>query len=132
MKSNKRYNWLNLLTTGDKILIVFILFLSLGSFTTIHLLKSEGQFVLIEVDDVQLYRLSLDSEQKIHVQSSEGEAYVRIHHGKVQILDSTCPAKICVKSGAIHRTGEIIVCAPNKIIVRIIGDDYNSYDVITE
>jgi len=38
-----------------------------------------------------------------------------------RILDSDCPAKICVHTGWIRMPGETIVCLPNKILLEIQG-----------
>lgn len=41
--------------------------------------------------------------------------------GRVRVIESTCPDKVCVRSGWISRSGQAIVCLPNRIVVRIEG-----------
>ena len=34
-----------------------------------------------------------------------------------------CPDQICVKTGSISRSGQSIVCAPNRVVVTVTGED---------
>ena len=50
----------------------------------------------------------------------------------VRMIDAECPDKICVKTGAVSRSGQSIVCAPHKIVVTVTGGKATSdYDVKT-
>jgi len=50
----------------------------------------------------------------------------------VRIEASHCPQKICVHSGAIRRSGELLVCVPNRVVVRINGGTEHPFDLITQ
>ena len=42
-----------------------------------------------------------------------------IRNGSVCVLSSSCPKKICMRTGAVRLRGQQIVCAPNHILVEI-------------
>lgn len=46
---------------------------------------------------------------------------VVVESGSVRIAESNCKDGTCVKSGAITRAGQRIICLPNKIVVELIG-----------
>ena len=50
-----------------------------------------------------------------------GTNKVRIEHDGVYMDNANCPDKLCVHQGRISRTGQSIICLPNKIIVEIVG-----------
>lgn len=50
-----------------------------------------------------------------------GTNKVRIEHDGVYMENANCPDKLCVHQGRISRTGQSIICLPNKIIVEIVG-----------
>lgn len=127
-----KYPWLSLLTKGDKILIVIVLLLSLVSFYLVYKLKAEGEYVVIEVAGQEKYRFPLQSKQRVIVNGPVGETSIEIHHGTARITKSACPNKVCIKTGTVHRAGEIIVCAPNQVVVRILGDHKNYFNEVTE
>ncbi len=50
-----------------------------------------------------------------------GDSLVIIEHGSVRIADSPCATHRCVLSGAHRRSGDVIACAPNRILVLLTG-----------
>lgn len=51
---------------------------------------------------------------------------VEVRSGKVRISESDCHDKICEKTGFISSPMQTIVCLPNRISVRLIGDKPNT------
>ena len=51
---------------------------------------------------------------------------VEVRSGKVRISESDCHDKICEKTGFISSPMQTIVCLPNRISVRLIGDKSNT------
>lgn len=124
--------WLKLLTRGDKILIISIAVFGLMSFFFISQLQSAGEFVIVSVDGVEQYHGALSTNDTITVHGNIGRSIIEIQGGKVRMLHSDCPTKVCVRSGAIHQQGEVIVCAPNKVLIQITGKKKANFDVITK
>ena len=65
---------------------------------------------------------SLDKDRVIHVQGPLGVTTVLIENGEVRVEDSPCREKICIKMGKIHRTGEQLICVPNRVVVELEGE----------
>jgi hypothetical protein len=122
----------NILTLGDKLLISTIFILSVMSLFAVSALKEKGEWVVIEVDGTEKYRLKLTDDQEVTVTGPIGKTTIQIKQGKADVVQSDCQEHICVNSGTISKSGEIIVCAPNKVIVRIAGNKDNYFDEITE
>lgn len=56
---------------------------------------------------------------------------VEIKDGKVSVIDADCNNRACVKSNAISKKGEQIVCLPHKLIVVIKGGSEGELDART-
>ena len=58
---------------------------------------------------------------------------ITIKDGTVAMTSSSCKNQVCVQTGAISQTKDVIVCLPNKILVEIIGDKHKGggVDVIS-
>ena len=57
---------------------------------------------------------------------------VEIKDGTVSVTEASCKNQVCVKHGAISRSGETIVCLPNRLVVRIDnGGEGGGYDSVT-
>ena len=47
------------------------------------------------------------------------------------ISEASCPDKICVNHKRIQKSGETIICAPNKVVVEIKSKSKNEIDAIS-
>lgn len=46
---------------------------------------------------------------------------VIVQNGSVRVEDADCPDKICEKRGEISKSGQSIVCLPNRVVIKISG-----------
>lgn len=120
------------LTPGDKILIGCLLLLAFASYPLLRSLMTEGSQVRIETDGNLFRVLSLESEETIAVPGPLGTTYVVIHDGAAHVSASPCRSKICVNTGEISYSGQLIVCVPNKVVVRVTGQEELPYDAVTQ
>ncbi len=113
----------------DLLIITFLLSISImGVF---YASKPEhGKRVLI-FTPYGNYAYLLNIDKTLNVKGKMGEFIIRIENGKVWVLETNCPKKIC-KRLKIHRVNDSIVCIPNMIEIKIEGDEKEKLDGITE
>ena len=106
---------------NDWILIVLVAAVA-GFFLVFQFLKPVQGTMEVEISiDGELYgRYNLEEEQKIEIHDTN---LVEISEGTAKMTWAECPDQICVHHKEISRTGESIICLPNKIVVSIIGGD---------
>jgi len=51
-----------------------------------------------------------------------GVTRIEARSGKVRVLSSPCPRQVCRHGGWIGAPGELLVCLPNEVVVRIAGE----------
>jgi len=83
--------------------------------------KTGGDTVLIQVDGKDFLHLSLDEDRIVKVSGPLGVSIVEIKDGRVRMLSSPCPDKLCIKEGYIDKAGQVIICIPNRIVIKIEG-----------
>jgi hypothetical protein len=123
-----------MITKGDKILIASILLVALLIFTGFQVYGFAGgkTYVLIEIDGKLYRKVSLGKDGpnlKITVPVTHGENTVEINRDKARMLYADCPDGDCVRQGFISRPGQMIVCLPNKMVIKIEGDKSTKDDV---
>lgn len=72
------------------------------------------------------YVLTDDFKEEIRVESETGYNILHIEDGQIWIHDASCPDKICISQGKISLDGEIIVCLPNKMLIKIVDNNEDS------
>lgn len=81
--------------------------------------KSGNKKIVIENEKGLVDRFSLDKNYKnILIDGSQGKTVIKIENGIAQVHTSTCRHGIC-KHTIASSAGNIIACAPNKVLVRI-------------
>ena len=69
--------------------------------------------------------LPVGETREVAVALPHGRAVLSLEQGGVRILPlphDLCPKGLCSHTGLIRRPGETLICAPNRLVVRIVGD----------
>ena len=80
-----------------------------------------GATVVVTVDGKEYGRYDLAKEQKVPIYNDQGEVTntLLIRDHKADMIDADCRDLLCVKQKAIDRSGETIVCLPNRVVVSV-------------
>lgn len=116
---------------NDIILIVVVIIVGLSVMAFLNLNKTEGSKVLLIVNDKTVKSFSLSKNISYSYKNKDGILNTfRIKNGYVDMLDATCPDKLCVRHKKIHYNHETIVCLPHKLVLEIVGGENQDVDMI--
>ena len=107
---------------GD--LIVLAVFIIAAALAIYFMTKPTGSEVYIYKDGKLLEAVSLSVEKTLKV---DEQITFKISGGAAFVLKSDCKGQDCVKAGKISKVGEMIVCLPNKVVIKIVGDGEVDY-----
>ena len=92
--------------------------------TVFVILPSEGKTAVIEQNGTVAARLSLDKDTTYDVKiNGKITNTVVIKNHAVSVSYADCPDKICKNHKSISKSGETIVCLPNKVTVTVEGGE---------
>lgn len=115
---------------GDIIVsIVMLVILVAGVYFYFFHQNSQGTIVIqIEGKTTSTFPLFQEGRDEIiDVHGINGITRVLLQDGKVRVIDSACPDKICVSSGWLRSSAGTIVCLPNRVVIKIL--DYEDKDI---
>ncbi len=104
---------------GDFIIIAVVVLIAVGIWLFPFGRGARATKVEIYSDGKLSYTHSMDGEFEEEVSGCT----VKLSNGEASISSATCPDKVCVHTGAISKSGEIIVCVPNRVSVKISGEE---------
>ena len=109
---------------NDRILIILLLtFAIIGAVGIEYFAKKDGNTVVVRVDG-QIYKtLDLNKDTELQIESLGGQNILVIDKGQAYMKSADCRDEICVHQGKISKTGETIVCLPNKVVIEVVGKD---------
>lgn len=110
-----------------------ILLLAVAALASLPLLleRDVGKQVMVYAGERLVFAGPLNQERQLDVHGPLGDTRVEIHGGKVRVLDSPCPRKICISMGVAYRSGDLLACVPNRVVVRIEGEAEEGYDLLS-
>ena len=79
-------------------------------------------------DDIKSVYISHDGNVERIVNLSENFTYhthgveVTVEDGRVYVSNTNCPDRLCMKMKHAENVGDSIICVPNKVSVRIVGN----------
>ncbi len=95
--------------------------------------KEPGSRIEITVDNRVYGIYSLETEQEIPILIHGTETnHVRISDGFADMTEAACPDLLCVHQKKISKTGETIVCLPNRVVVEVIAGEDAGIDAVAE
>ena len=110
-------------TRNDIITVCILLDLVISAFLVFKIGKTQGNSVEILSGGERIFSLKLTEDTERIIESKNGSNTLVIKDGKAYVTSASCPDKICAKHNAISRVGETIVCLPNELVIRVVGEE---------
>ncbi len=109
----------------DLLLAIGLVVVAAGFYIGNRIMNREPPIVVeVSVDGVVVEELDLSKDGEFVINGyNRGTNTLVIEGGEAWIKDATCPDKVCIHQGKINRSGEMIVCLPNLMIAKIVGEE---------
>ena len=116
---------------NDVLLAAALLLLGGALALFLWLTRQTGGIVSVQMDGQVILELPLDEDTQIILGEGEHTNTLVIRGGKAQVVEASCPDKICVGQGAVQYAGESIVCLPHRLVVTVQGGATGGLDGFT-
>lgn len=113
-------------------LIILFLIICIGFLIQKYYFGKSGTSAIIEQDGETVAELDLKKDTELFLNDGNGGSNtITVHNRQISVTEANCPDLVCVRTGAISETGEVIACLPHKLIITISSDQTNSLDGLT-
>jgi len=89
----------------------------------------QGAWAVVTVDGEELGRYALSEDRTLAI-GEEAYNILEISGGTAAVVEANCGDHTCVRTGAISREGETIVCLPHKMVIRVVGGAAGDFDAM--
>ena len=114
----------------DLILIALALVAAAGIWLFYSAGAEKGKMAVVTVNGVTEAEFPLDEAMDTGIHTEWGYNFVHIEYGQVWITEADCRDQICVNHKRIEKVGETIVCLPHKLVVEIVGEGEEAFDMV--
>ena len=87
----------------------------------------QGAWAVVTVDGREVGRYPLSEDVTVTIGEADYNV-LQITDGQATVIEANCGDHTCVRTGAVSREGETIVCLPHRLIVEIRGGDGSDFD----
>lgn len=119
-KQNKKYA--DVFKKGD--VVVLLLLIVAVVLTAVFATRQRASVAEIYVDGQLKYRVDLSVDKDMEI--LDGKMTVQVKDGKISVKDSDCTEQLCVSSKAISTDGGMIVCLPNKVVIKVTAGEVDA------
>ena len=105
---------------ADLVLVLSLVFIAVVSLVLMLALRADGERVEVEIDGAVVASYPLDTDGEYPIEDGN---ILTVKDGKAYMSWADCPDKTCVRSHAVSKSGESIICLPNRVTVRVTGGE---------
>jgi hypothetical protein len=119
-------------TRGDLMALVVVLAaagLCILPLSRMSFVETDSFEIVVEQRVYGVY--SLKTDRDIQVEGPLGTTVVRVRRGKAFVETAPCRDKLCAHMGEISEAGGLIVCAPNRVLIRPLQSSGNAPDAVS-
>ncbi|MDR1138621.1 MAG: NusG domain II-containing protein [Clostridiales bacterium] len=99
------------------VLVVVFCFVAIWS-----LFGAKGKSVQVWQQGRHVHTLDLEHYHQLQLEVLLGHMTIIVENGQVYISHVDCPDQICLRMGSKDRVNQSIVCSPNNVYLRIVGE----------
>lgn len=105
--------------------LIIITSIAFSIFFIVNSNGKKGELIKVTANGI-LYEYTTKSNGIYSVEGELGQTVFEIKDGRVHIIDSSCPEKICVHQGYTST----LVCLPNKVIITVEAE--GDFDAVSQ
>lgn len=118
---------------SDKKLLSIALLIVIVLFGVLFFTSSkDNKNALVYYEDQLLLTIDLSKEGNNYyeVDGALGKVKLETHNGKIRVIEENSPNHLCSKQGFIQESYQVLICLPNKVVVKI--EAHNEIDTVVK
>ena len=112
-----------LIMNKSDVKLVVILFVIVASlFILINITKKDGSVAEVYHEDDLVLRIDLNINNEYIVDGELGDVVLEVKDKMIRVKKENSPRNICSKEGFVGDSSRVLICLPNKITIKILGE----------
>ena len=119
--------WIPTMRKFDLVIIGAILLVAAGAFFINRPDSDGGHSVSVVSERAETLFMTLpDTPLIINLENRYGRNTLRLTHDGAEVIWASCPTQICVHTGKIKNSRQMIACLPHYLIITLEGEDHGA------
>ncbi len=126
---------MKIFSNGDKVIIFFVILIAVISYVLFSVFLFDDRADTLEIfTDGKLYaayNLASAKEEMLEIKTKYGTNQLKISQNGAEMVKASCPDKRDVKMGEITKAGQVLICVPNRVVVKLTSQKKAEVDRVT-
>ncbi len=105
------------------VVIVLIIIILLFSLT---LFRKKANIANVYYENELILEIDLSINKIYEVDGYNGKVKIEVLNNQIRVVEENSPYHLCSKQGFVSKSGESIICLPNKIIIELPSDELDA------
>ncbi len=101
------------------LLIAALALTGAGACVMQRFMRKQGMVAYVQWNTEMIAELDLNENTELLVGEEKDYNRIRVEDGAVFCAEADCADQICVRTGKIDQTGEVIACLPHKLVIYV-------------
>ena len=110
----------------NDIKLIFIVLLIVILLFSLSLLRKEANVANVYYENDLILKIDLNINNTYEVEGYNGKVVIEVLNNKIRVVEENSPYHLCSKQGFIDKSGESIICLPNKIIIELPNNEIDT------
>lgn len=117
---------------GDCLIFAAILAIAAGIWIRFAVIQADAVYGEIWKDGALYEQIKLESGYRttITVEGEQVTNVIEVDGLRMRVVQANCHDQVCIRSGWIDRAGQIAVCLPNHLEIKITGGQPSDVDAV--
>lgn len=111
-----------IMNKSDIKLVIILFVIVLAVFVVINVTKKEGTMAEVYYGDKLITTINLNIDGEYVVDGELGDVVLEVKDKMIRVKEENSPKHICSKEGFIGDSFRTLICLPNRIIIKIVGE----------
>lgn len=111
-----------IMNKSDIKLIVILFAFIFGILIFTNVTKKKGTVAEVYYEDQLITYIDLSIDKEYVVNGELGDVVLEVKDNMIRVKKENSPRHICSKEGFIGDSSRTLICLPNKIIIKIVGE----------
>jgi hypothetical protein len=107
---------------SDIKLVIILGIIVIVIFIFINVTKEDGSMAEVFYKDKLVLTIDLNVDSEYIVDGELGDVVLEVKDKKIRVKSENSPRNICSREGYIGDSSRTLICLPNKVIVKIVGE----------
>lgn len=107
-----------------KLIIVILIFIVL--LFSLTLIRKKANIANVYYENELILEIDLSINNTYEVSGDNGKVVIEVLNNQIRVVEENSPYHLCSKQGFVSKSGESIICLPNKIIIELPSDELDA------